>query len=102
MYEDKAKSGRGETGIRISGEEPAIPKTKGKFPDPRTRGKREELGAKNIRPMTLQKFCKKFDRTGDPYEHVALFNQLIYMEGVTDKHTKVQRFGLTLSGSALS
>ena len=47
-------------------------------------------------------FAKKFDGTGDPYEHVALFNQLIYAEGVTDVHTKVHGFGLTLSESALS
>ena len=72
------------------------------FREPRPRGKKDESGSKNIRPTTLQKFCKKFDGIGDPYEHVALFNQLIYAEGVTDVHTKVHGFGLTLSGSALS
>ena len=92
----------GETGAGKT--EPSMPKGKGKpkFPEPRPRGKRDESGSKNIRPTTLQKFCKKFDGTGDPYEHVALFNQLIYAEGVTDVHTKVHGFGLTLSGSALS
>ena len=99
---DKPKSKMGETGTGKPPDEPAIPKGKPKFPKPRPRGKKEESGSKNIRPTTLQKFCKKFDGTRDPYEHVALFNQLIYAEGVTDVHTKVHGFGLTLSESALS
>lgn len=74
MHEDKTKSERGEIGVGTSGEDPIVPRGKGKFQEPRTRGKREESGAKNIWPTTLQKFYKKFDRTGDPYEHVALFN----------------------------
>ena len=68
----------------------------------KTRGKNDEPVGRQIRLTVLQKFSKKFDGTGDPYEHVAQFNQLVYAEGVTDVHTKVQGFGLTLSGSALS
>lgn len=102
LHEDRVKSGMGETEVGTTHEEPAVPKERMKFPEPRTRGKRYESRAKDIRPTTLQKFCKKFDGTGEPYEHVALFNQHIYAEGVTDVHTKVHGFGLTLSGSALS
>lgn len=65
LHEDKAKSGRGEIGVGTSSKDPNVPRGKGKFPEPRIRGKREELGAKNIRPTTLQKFCKTFDRTRD-------------------------------------
>ena len=99
---EKPKSGMGETRGSLPADAPFEINGRGKFPGPKGRGKREELGNKNIRPTTLQKFCKKFDGTGDPHEHVALFHQLIYAEGVTDVHTKVHGFGLTLSGSALS
>ena len=57
---------------------------------------------KHLRPTYLQKFSKKFDGTGDPYDHVAQFRQLIFAEGVKDVHTMVQGFGLTLMGKALT
>ena len=31
-----------------------------------------------VRPTSLQKFCKKFHGTGDPYDHVAQYHQLIF------------------------
>lgn len=67
----------------------------------RTRGKREEA-VKALRPSTLQKFYRKFDGTGDPYDHVAQYRQLLFAEGITDVHTKVQAFGLTMEGRALA
>lgn len=57
---------------------------------------------KQLRPTYLQKFSKKFDGTGDPYDHKAQFRQLIFIEGVTDMHTMVQGFGLTMMGRALT
>jgi len=57
---------------------------------------------KQIHPATLQKFYRKFDGTGDPHEHVAQFHELVYAEGVTDVHTKVQGFRLKLSEITLS
>ena len=75
-----------------------------KFPFPRaerTRGKKGGEG-KTLRPSTLQKFCKKFDGTGDPYDHVAQYRQLLFAEGITDVHTMVQAFGLTMEGQALA
>ena len=36
----------------------------------RTRGRKGGEG-KTLRPSTLQKFCKKFDGSGNPYDHVA-------------------------------
>ena len=55
-----------------------------------------------MRPTSLQKFSKRFDGSGDPYDHVAQYRQLIFAEGVTDIHTMVQGFGLTMEGRALS
>ena len=70
------------------------------FPFPkakRTRGKKGGEG-KTLRPSTLQKFCKKFDGIGDPYDHVAQYRQLLFAEGIMDVHTMVQAFGITMEG----
>ena len=83
-------------------EEPPKPLETFPFPRERGRGKRDDYTSRQIRPTTLQKFCGKFDGTGDPYEHVSQFHQLLFAEGVTDTHCKVQSFGLTLSGTARS
>ena len=48
-----------------------------------TRGKKDKTRDKKLRPTYLQKFSKKFDGTGDPYDHVAQFRQLVFAEGVT-------------------
>ena len=45
---------------------------------------------------------KKFDGTGDPYDHIAQYKQLIFAEGVSDMHTMVQGLGLTMEGRALA
>ena len=65
----------------------------------KTRGKRDD---KKVRPTSLQKICKKIDGIGDPYDHIALYRQLIFAEGVFDMHTMVQGFGLTMEGGALA
>ncbi len=57
---------------------------------------------KKVRPSQLQKLCKAYDGSGDPYDHVARFRQVLYAEEVEDMHTMVQGFGLTLEGKALS
>ena len=57
---------------------------------------------RRMRPTSLQKFSKRFDGSGDPHDHVAQYRQLVFAEGVTDIHTMVQGFGLTMEGRALS
>ena len=62
-----------------------------------------EQSNKKIHPTTLKKFSKCFDGMGDPYKHIAQYHQLIYVEGDSNMHTKMQGFGLTLEeGSSLS
>ena len=61
----------------------------------RTRGRKGGEG-KTLRPSTVQKFCKKFDGTWDPYDHVIQYRQLLFAKGITDVHTIVQVFGLTM------
>lgn len=36
---------------------------------------------KRVRPTSLQKFCKKFNGSRDPYEHIAQYHQPIYDGG---------------------
>ena len=67
----------------------------------RTRERREEAN-KTIRQSALHKFCKTFDGTRDPYDHVAQYRQLLFAEGITDVHTMVQAFGLTMEEQALA
>ena len=54
-----------------------------------------------VRPTTLQKFCKKFNGSVDPYDHVAQYKQLLFAEVGTDVQTMKQVFGLTMEGRAL-
>ena len=70
--------------------------------NPNARAHRVRRGDnKKVRPSQLQKLCKAFDGSGDPYDHVARFRQVLYAEDVEDMHTMVQGFGLTLEGKAL-
>ena len=57
---------------------------------------------KRVRPASFQKWVKKYNGAGDPYDHLASFKQVARAEQVTDLHTKVEGFGLTLEGRALS
>lgn len=45
---------------------------------------------------------KKYNGSGDPYDHIASFRQAVHAEHVTDTHTKIEGFGLTLETKALS
>ena len=57
---------------------------------------------RRVRPANFQKWVKKFNGSGDPYDHLASFKQIARAEQVYDLHTKVEGFGLTLEGRALS
>ena len=57
---------------------------------------------KKMRPIVLQKFYKKFDGSNDPYDHVAQFRQLTFAKGITNVHTMIQGFALTMMGKALT
>ena len=57
---------------------------------------------RRVRPSMLQKLVKKFDGSGDPYDHIATFRQVVRAEQVSDNHTQIEGFGLTLKGKALS
>ena len=58
--------------------------------------------SRRVRPDNFQKWVKKFNGSGDPYDHLASFKQVARAEQVHDLHTKVEGFGLTLEGRALS
>ena len=45
---------------------------------------------------------KKYDGSGDPFDHIAAFRQAVHAEQVSDSHTKVEGFGLTLESKALT
>ena len=53
------------------------------------------------RLSNFQKWVKKFNGLGDPYDHLASFKQIARAEQVYDLHTKVEGFGLKLEGRAL-
>ena len=57
---------------------------------------------KRVRRFTLQKMIKKFEGSRDPHDHVASFKQVVCAEQVSDQHTQIEGFGLTLEGKSLS
>ncbi len=65
-------------------------------------GGRGAYDSRRVRPNNFQKWVKKFSGSGDPYDHLASFKQVARAEQVNDLHTKVEGFGLTLEGRALS
>ena len=82
-----------------------IPRPREDEPRPRTREpvqRHEDEYTRRVRPSTLQKMVKKFDGSGDPHDHVASFKQVVRAEKVSDQHTQIEGFGLTLEGKALS
>lgn len=63
----------------------------------------EKSGKPNeaLRFSTPQKYCKNFDGTRDPYDHVAQLWQLLFVKGVSNMHMMVHAFGLTMEGQTL-
>ena len=61
-----------------------------------------EEGSRKTRPSSLQKMVKKYDGSSDPHDHVAAYRQAIHAEKVSDVHTQVEGFGLTLESKALN
>ena len=57
---------------------------------------------RRVRLANFRKWVKKFNGSSDPYDHLASFKQVARAEQVHDLHTKVEGFGLTLEGRALS
>ena len=57
---------------------------------------------RKTRPSNFQKWVKKYNGSGDPYDHLANFKQVVRAEQITDLHTQVEGFGLTLERKALS
>ena len=55
-----------------------------------------------VRPSMLQKLVKKFDGSGDPYDHIATFRQVVMAKKVSENHMQIEGFGLTLEGKSLS
>ena len=54
------------------------------------------------RPSHFQKWVKKYNGVGDPYNHLASFRQVVRAEEVTDLHVLKEGFGITLEGKGLS
>ena len=54
------------------------------------------------RPSHFQKRVKKFSGSGDFYDHLASFRQVVRAEEVSDPHVLKEGFGLTLEGKELS
>ena len=50
--------------------------------------------SRKVRPSALQKLVKKYDGSGDPFDHIAAFKQAVHAEQVSDTHTKIEGFGL--------
>ena len=53
-------------------------------------------------PSHFQKWVKKYSGIGDPYNQLATFKQIVRAEQISNLHTLVEGFGLTLEGKALS
>ena len=45
---------------------------------------------------------KKYDGSGDPFDHMAAFRQAFHAEQVSYAHTQIEGFGLTLESKALT
>ena len=52
--------------------------------------------------MALQKLVKKYDGSGDPFDHIAAFKQAVHAGQVSNTHTKIEGFGLSLESKALT
>ena len=70
--------------------------------DSRKPPRRNDIDHRRGRPSSLQKLVKKYDGSGDPYDHVVAYQQAVHAEQVRDVHTQIEGFGLTLEGKALT
>ena len=96
------RSETARTGGRVSLREPH-----GLLEDPRMTmrdppRRHEDEYSRRIRQSALQKLVKKYDGSKDPHDHIASFKQVLRVEQVSDPHTQIEGFGLTLEGKALS
>ncbi len=48
---------------------------------------------RKVRPSQFQKWVRKYDGSGDPYDHLASFKQVLRAKQVTDFHTQYEGFG---------
>ena len=71
-------------------------------PDNRRPPRRRGEDNRKVRPSALQKLVKKYDGSGDPFDHIAAFKQAVHAEQVSDAHTKIEGFGLSLESKALT
>lgn len=57
------------------------------------RGRRnDDEYSRRVQSSTLQKLVKKYDESGDPYDHITPFRQAVRDEQVTDKYTQIEGF----------
>ena len=70
--------------------------------EPRRQPRRQEPEYRKVRPSALQKMVKKYDGSGDPFDHMAAFRQAVHAKQVSDAHTQIEGFGLTLESKALT
>ena len=64
--------------------------------------RRHETNSRKVRPSVLQKLVKKYNWSGDPFDHIAAFKQAIHAQQVSDTHTQIEGFRLTLESKALT
>ena len=55
-----------------------------------------------MRPSQFQKWVNKYNGSVDPYNRLATFRQVVRGEQITNLHTQVKGFGLTLECNTLS
>ena len=56
------------------------------------------LDYRRVRLAYFHKWVRKFNDSGDPYDHLESFKQVARAKQDNDLHTKVEGFGLTLEG----
>ena len=57
---------------------------------------------RKVRTIDFQKWVKKFNKTGDSYDHLVNFQQMARAKKGHNLHTLVEGFGLTMEGRVLS
>ena len=70
-------------------------------PEEKRPPRRHGVDSRKVRPSALQKLVKKYDGSGDPFDHIATFKQVVHAKQVFDTHTQIEGFGLTLESKAL-